>query len=67
MAIPLPIYRKLELSVTEEGASTVDDLAARILRDWLTKEVTMRPKREKRVSKVDEKLIEERLKALGYV
>lgn len=60
------LYSKLEELLGESGASSVDELAARVLRDWLTKEASSSTSKA-RVSKLDEKIVEDRLKALGYI
>jgi hypothetical protein len=62
------IHEKLLESLSASGASSVDELAGRILRDWLSARGTStRRTGSKRVSKADEETMEERLKALGYI
>jgi len=68
VAIPREIHDKLQESLAASGSTSVDELAGRILRDWLTmREASSRGPPRKRITKADEKTVEERLKALGYV
>ena len=68
ISIPSEIYDKLQESLSASEASSVDELAGRILRDWLSKkDATARSPGRRRISKTDEKTMEDRLKALGYL
>jgi hypothetical protein len=65
IAIPSEVYDKLRDRLDKNGASSVDELAARVLRDWITA-AEAKPVKN-RISRADEAIMEERLKALGYV
>ncbi len=66
ISIPPEVYKRLKESLTSSGASSVDELASRILRDWATASPGG-ARAKSRVSRTDEAVMEERLKALGYV
>ncbi len=67
ISIPEEVYASLQDSLIESGASSVDELAKRIIRDWLTAKEASARSRRTRLSKTDEDIVQERLKALGYV
>jgi hypothetical protein len=65
--IPAELHAKLA-SRAEETGKSVDELASAAVRDFLT--MGAEPGAERRqvaVSKKDQKVIEERLKSLGYM
>jgi hypothetical protein len=65
--IPEELYR-LVAAKAEERGKQVDELVAGIVRDWLTvKAGTGGERRQAAVSKRDQKVVEERLKSLGYM
>jgi hypothetical protein len=62
------LYEKLKDRLKESGATSVDELASRIIRDWLTRQTQGASAQARgRLSKTDEKVVEERLKSLGYI
>ena len=66
ISIAPQVYEKLKERLSASGASSVEELAGRILRDWVSASgETLRTRN--RVSRADETVIEERLRALGYV
>lgn len=60
------IYELLKKELVRTGATTVDELASRVLRDWLTVD-SPKDREERRLAGVDQEKLVERLKALGYV
>jgi predicted CopG family antitoxin len=60
------LYKRLSELLPESGTTSIDELVSRILRDWVSKEGATTAER-KRISKSDEKVVEDRLKALGYL
>ena len=68
VAVPAPLYEKLSEMVGQSGADSVDELAIRIIRDWVSKQGSPGPKEKtSHAPPEDEKVIEERLKSLGYL
>jgi len=69
-AVPVPheLYEKLSELIGKTGAESVDELVVRIIRDWISKETATSPKRKPiSIAAEDEKIVEERLKSLGYM
>jgi hypothetical protein len=67
VAIPAELYSKLAAGLETSGAESVDELVGRIVRDWISKEASKGAvKKPSAMPKEDEKVVEERLKALGY-
>jgi predicted ArsR family transcriptional regulator len=67
VSIATALYEKLADLVGTSGADSVDELASRIIRDWLSKVASPGTKKQTAVSEEDQKLVEERLKSLGYL
>lgn len=67
ITIQSDIYAKLKDLTVLSGAQSVDELASRVLRDWVTKNANKPSPSKGRISRRDEKVMEERLKALGYI
>ena len=66
--VPLELYEKLSGLVGKTGAESVDELVVRIIRDWISKEAATSPKKKPDpIAAEDEKIVEERLKSLGYM
>jgi len=66
--VPAELYAKLSELVEKSGSETVDELAGRIIRDWVSKETAKSAKGEpSQIAVEDEKVVEERLKSLGYM
>ena len=68
LMIPAELYGKLTAMADMAGAESVDELASRLIRDWISKESAPKAKTEPAgIAPEDEKLVEERLKSLGYM
>jgi len=68
VTLPADLYTKLAGLLGRTGAESVDELAIRIIRDWISKETSAGPKAKPvSISAEDEKVVEERLKSLGYM
>ena len=66
--IPAELYDRLAAELDKAGAESVDELASRILRDWVSKAAASQSgKGPTSIPPEDEKLVEERLKSLGYM
>ena len=68
VAISSEVYARLTKLLEGSGAESEDELVSRILRDWLSKQSAgPAAKDSAALSKDDEKIVEERLKSLGYM
>ncbi len=66
--VPAELYAKLSELIGKTSAESVDELVVRIIRDWVSKETSTGPKtRPVPIAAEDEKVVEERLKSLGYM
>ncbi len=66
VAVPAELYAKLSELLGKSGAESVEELVSRIVRDWISKQGTTAAKTSP-ISAEDEKVVEERLKSLGYL
>ena len=66
VSVPAEVYERLSELLDASSADSVDELVSRILRDWVSKESSQASHKPKQVSDQDEKIVEERLKSLGY-
>lgn len=64
--IPDQLYNLLVERVPETGATSVDELASRVIEEW-AKRRTPLSQRRVRLGAKDEKIVMDRLRALGYV
>ncbi len=68
VSIPAELYDRLAGMLAKTGAESADELAARIIRDWVTKDSAPGAKKAQAgIAPEDEKVVEERLKSLGYL
>jgi hypothetical protein len=68
VTIPASLYARLSELVAASGAESVEELSVRIIRDWVSKQSAPSPKgKPSPISPEDEKIVEERLKSLGYM
>jgi len=66
--VPAELYAKLSELIGKTSAESVDELVVRIIRDWVSKEISTGPKTKPvPIAAEDEKVVEERLKSLGYM
>lgn len=65
--IPAELYGLLSSKLEQAGATSVDELVSRVVRDWLTKREEGSGRKQAAMSQKDQKVIEERLKSLGYL
>ena len=67
VAVRAELYEKLAELAKKSGAASVDELVSRVLRDWVSLEGAPKgPKPTGAMTPEDEKVVEERLKSLGY-
>jgi hypothetical protein len=66
--VPAALYSKLSDMLGKTGSDSVEELVERIIRDWVSKEAAKgtRAKPSQMTAK-DEKVVEDRLKSLGYM
>ena len=67
LTISAGLYAKLAAMADKAGAESVDELVSRVVRDWITKESAPKTKAQPGIAPEDEKVVEERLRALGYM
>ncbi len=61
------LYARLSDLLQRSGAESVDELVSRIARDWASKQASQGPAARPPLAADDEKVVEERLKSLGYL
>ena len=67
LTISAELFTKLSAMAGEAGADSVDELVSRIVRDWVSMQgAPKEAKPQQTMTPEDEKVVEERLKSLGY-
>ncbi|MDG6964939.1 MAG: CopG family transcriptional regulator [Nitrososphaerota archaeon] len=66
LTIASPLYELLSARLGSSGASSVDELAAMIIRDWLSQEGVAKGESSES-HREDEEVVKERLRQLGYL